>query len=65
MLEILSDGEWHTIDDVRKKMRLNEDQLKQITEFLSEYDFISVDDSKERIRIKEDVRRFLLKPATS
>jgi DNA-binding IclR family transcriptional regulator len=65
VLEILSDGEWHSIDEVRKEMGLNEDQVKRITEFLSEYEFISVDNSKSRMRIKEAVRSFLLQPVTS
>ncbi|HYB68508.1 MAG TPA: hypothetical protein VEC97_03085 [Candidatus Acidoferrales bacterium] len=65
ILEILSDGEWHTLDDVRKEMRLNENQVKRITEFLSEYEFITVDNSKSKMKIKEAVRSFLLQPATS
>jgi DNA-binding IclR family transcriptional regulator len=65
ILEILSDGEWHPLDEVRKEMRLNENQVKRITEFLSEYEFITVDNSKSKIKIKEAVRSFLLQPATS
>jgi uncharacterized protein YutD len=62
---MLGDGEWHTIDEVRKQMRRSENQVKRITEFLSEYDFIAVDNSKNRIKIKEAARSFLLQPATS
>ncbi|MGB8779954.1 MAG: hypothetical protein WCD81_04810 [Candidatus Bathyarchaeia archaeon] len=65
ILEILGDGEWHTLDDVRKEMGLNENQVKRITEFLSEYEFIAVDNSKSKMKIKEAVRSFLLQPATS
>ena len=65
ILEILGDGEWHTIDDVRKEMGLSANQLKRIMEFLSEYEFIAVDNSKKRMKIKEAVRSFLLQPVTS
>lgn len=65
MLEILGDGEWHTIDEVRKEMGLSKKQFKPITDFFSEYDFIAVDNSKKRIKVKEDVRSFLLQSATS
>jgi hypothetical protein len=65
VLEILGDGEWHSIDEVREEMGLNEDQVKRITEFLSEYEFIAVDNSKNRMKIKEAVRSFLLQPVTS
>jgi DNA-binding IclR family transcriptional regulator len=65
ILEILGDGEWHSIGEVQKEMRLNENQVKRITEFLSEYEFIAVDNSKSKMRIKEAVRSFLLQPATS
>jgi hypothetical protein len=46
-------------------MRLNEDQLKRISEFLVEYEFVAVDGSKGKMKMKGAVRRFLLKPATS
>jgi hypothetical protein len=65
VLEILGDGEWHPIDEVRKEMGLNEDQVKRITKFLSEYEFVAVDNSKNRMKIKEAVRSFLLQPVTS
>ena len=62
---MLGDGEWHTVDEVRKQMRLSENQVKRITEFLSEYEFIAVDSPKKRIKIREAARSFLLQTATS
>jgi hypothetical protein len=65
MLEILGDGEWHSIGEVRKEMGLSAKQFKQVTDFFSQYEFITVDNSKKRMRVKEDVRSFLLQSATS
>jgi hypothetical protein len=65
LLEILNDGEWHMIRDVRSKMRLSENQIKRITEFLCEYQFIEVDKTKDRLKLKDTVRSFLFQTATS
>jgi len=59
VLEILNDGQWHSIDEIKLKAKLDEIQSKKITEFLNEYDFITVDDDKNKLKIKEAVRKFL------
>lgn len=65
MLEILNDGQWHTIEEVRQKMKLNENQIRQVTDFLSEYEFVAVDNTESKLKIKDTVRRFLSQTATS
>jgi hypothetical protein len=53
------------VDEIRQKMRLSENQTKQITRFLNEYEFITVDDTKSGIKLKETARKFLSQTATS
>ena len=65
VLEMLSDGEWHTLQRIRRKMKLNKDQIQQIALFLEEYEFVTIDETKNKIRIEEAVRKFLVQEATS
>ena len=59
VLEMLSDGKWHTLQRIRRKMKLNKDQIQQIALFLEEYEFVAIDETKNKIRIEEAVRKFL------
>jgi hypothetical protein len=53
------------VGEVQQKMRLSENQMKQITKFLSEYEFITVDSTENRIKLKETARKFLSQTTTS
>ena len=64
VLEILSDGDWHTLEEVRRKMNLNRNQIQQIATFLKEYEFVTLDAKQKRMRIEETARKFLTKKAT-
>jgi len=65
VLEMLNDGEWHALQTIRRKMKLDRNQIQQIALFLEEYEFVTFDETKNKIRIEEDVRKFLAKEATS
>jgi hypothetical protein len=65
ILELLNDGQWHMLDDVQKKTKLDKDQLQQIVAFLKEYEFIATKDEKEEVRLQETARRFLAQNITS
>jgi len=64
VLEILSDGNWHTLEEVRREMNLNRNQIQQIAGFLKEYEFVAIDEKQKRMRIEETVRKFLTRKAT-
>jgi DNA-binding IclR family transcriptional regulator len=64
VLEILSDGNWHTLEEVRRKMDLNRNQIQQIAGFLKEYEFVAIDETQKRMRVEETVRKFLTQEAT-
>jgi hypothetical protein len=65
VLEMLSDGEWHTLQRIRRRMKLTDEQIQQIAQFLDEYEFVKFDEAKNEIKIEEVVRKFLNQEATS
>ena len=65
ILELLNDGKWHSLDEVRLKTELKENEVQQIVEFLKEYNFIILKGTKEAVRIEEAARRLLTQSASS
>jgi DNA-binding IclR family transcriptional regulator len=65
VLEMLSDGKWHTLQGIRRKMNLNRNQIQQIAGFLKEYEFVTMDETGKKIRIEDAVRKFLTQETTS
>lgn len=65
VLEILTDGEWHGLDDIRKRTKLRKHQVLQIIGFLEDYKFIMAKETKKEIKLKETVRKFLIQGATA
>lgn len=63
-LEYLKDGQWHTIEEMREKMRLNQAQIQQIITFLGEYNFITINQAEKKVKIEETIRRFLTQTVT-
>jgi DNA-binding IclR family transcriptional regulator len=57
ILELLNDGKWHSLDEVRRKTELKENEVQQIVEFLKEYSFIILKGTKEAVRIEKAARR--------
>ena len=51
--------------EVKKKMKLTDDQVKQIADFLREYAFVKISDADKKIKIGEEVLEFLSQTATS
>lgn len=65
VLEILNDGQWHTVEEIQRKMKLSKSQIQQITRFLKEYEFVTVDVAKKEMKLDEAVRKFLTEKITS
>lgn len=64
ILEMLSDGQWHLLEEIQQKTELDKDKTRQVTVFLKKYSFIVLDEAKKRIRLEETVRNFLTQTAT-
>ena len=59
VLEILTDGEWHRIDELGQKTELDKMRMQKIIEFLERYCFISANRMKEKVMLDETVQKFL------
>lgn len=64
-LEYLKDGKWHTVEELREKMKVNEDQIQQIIAFLSEYNFIIINQAENQVKLEGTIQKFLTQTATS
>jgi len=62
---MLNDGRWHTLKEIKQKMKLDRNQTQQTIAFLKEYNFIVADETKKKIKLNEDVRKFFVWTATS
>ncbi|RJS68990.1 hypothetical protein CW693_03435 [Candidatus Bathyarchaeota archaeon] len=65
VLEMLEDGRWHTLKEIREKIKLSENKIQQIVEFLKGYGFVLMDEEKGWIKLDETVKEFLRQTATS
>jgi DNA-binding IclR family transcriptional regulator len=62
---MLSDGEWHGLEEIRKEMDLSRSQVQQIVGFLKQYEFVRFDEAKKKVRLEEATKEFLTRMATS
>ena len=63
ILELLSDGQWHKLEELLLKTDLNEQKFEKVTGFLSDYNFVKVDNKNKRVKIDRDFRKLLAQPA--
>ena len=61
ILELLSDGEFHELEELQMKTELNEKQTRTIVEFLTEYGFAEMHHENEKVRINKSTRNLLEK----
>ena len=64
ILELLSDGEWHGVEELLLGAGLSEQKFQEITGFLGEYGFIKVDEENKKVKINRDFRKLLVQPVT-
>ena len=65
VLEILGDGRWHTLDEIQKKIKIDEAQLQKIMEFLSEYNFIVRNSAGKKVKLDKLAQEFLAQTPTA
>jgi len=64
ILELLSDGKWHGIEDLLSGAGLSEQKFQEITGFLGKYGFIKVDEENKKVKVNRDFRKLLVQPVT-
>lgn len=60
-LEILKDGEWHSLDAVINELRLPKKMVERILCFLAEFEFIRLDEEEKRVKIDHDFQSLYTK----
>lgn len=63
IFDILSDGRWHEVEELRQRLNLNEQKMQKITTFLSMYDFVRIDENG-KVKINHSFQRLLAQPVT-
>lgn len=61
ILELLIDGKWHSTEELRIELELNEQKLQEITAFLNKYTFVKIDGKNGKIRISKDLQKLMAK----
>ena len=53
------------MEELKEKMKVNEDQFQKIITFLSEYNFIITNQTEKKVKIEETIQKFLKQTTTS
>jgi len=64
IIEILSDGKWHGIEELRQRMELDEYKVQEIATFLNRYDFAMIDRANRKVKISRNFQKFLAQTMT-
>ena len=59
ILELLKDGDWHTLAEIIRQTSLQEPEAHLILEFLSTHQFIQVDPNSQQVKLCSATRKFL------
>jgi len=51
MVRLLEDGNWHTLAELRRDLRLSETELRRVVDFLGRFGFVEVDAEGERVKL--------------
>jgi DNA-binding IclR family transcriptional regulator len=65
ILELLSDGKWHKIDELLVRIKLSEQKFCEVTEFLDKYGFVEFDHKNRKVKVNKYFRKLLLQKAVA
>ncbi len=64
ILEVLGDGKWHGIEDMRQQTDLTPEEMAEIAAFLGKYGFAEIDDAKGKLKINRAFKKILAQNIT-
>ncbi len=64
VLELLVDGEWHTLTEVSKALKISFEELDSIVHFLSKYGFIEVGDDLIKVKVDKGFKELVTEEFT-
>jgi len=59
ILDLLSDGEWHGIEELKQVLNHPGHATEEILAFLEKYEFAKVDGENKRVKIDRDFQELL------
>ena len=59
IVDLLKDGEWHTLKDLAENLKLNPEKLQEIVQFLEDLDLIKIDNKQQRALINPDLKQLI------
>ena len=64
LLDMLSDGKWHHIDQVSQALELGDSEVQKIAGFLSQFNFVEFDEKTGRVKMTVDFQKIVVSDAT-
>ena len=64
VLQLLVDGEWHTLTEVSKALKISFEELDSIIHFLSKYGFIEVGDDLIKVKVDKGFKELVTEEFT-
>jgi len=59
VIDLIKNGQWHTLKDIINKATLPELKTNKILEFLAHYNFIDLDNEHEKAKVTPSLMEFL------
>jgi len=59
VIDIIKNGQWHTLADIINKAKLSEPKTNKILEFLTNYNFIDLDSEHKKVKVTLSLMKFL------
>jgi DNA-binding IclR family transcriptional regulator len=64
VLELLSDGKWHSTEELLQRLELSEQKFQEVTAFLNKYGFVKIDEKNGKVKINKDFKKLLVQTVT-
>jgi hypothetical protein len=64
ILELLSDGKWHGVEEMLLNAGLSELESLAVIDFLGNCGFVKVDEKNRKLKVNRDFQRLLVQPVT-
>jgi DNA-binding IclR family transcriptional regulator len=58
VVDVLKNGEWHTLEEVINRSKLTESMVERIVKFLVEYDFINLNQNYQKVKVTPSLLMF-------
>ena len=59
VMDIIKNGQWHTLEDIINKTKLPKPKTNKILEFLANYNFIDLDSKHKKVKVTHSLMKFL------